>query len=190
MKRYIPIIFSALLLASCISTRAVVPPPSESAGEYREIQGELYQQQADIAVVGQKIEDQGRDLVEDLSRIEDSIANAAPDAGESDRQHWLSMIQDTRMAAEAHVSEIEILNLKLEEERETSRKKDQKFNEYEAAVTMELSAIGTENAELRETVKTVKGHRNALLAITITVGVAILLVIGFKVLRFFKVLPF
>jgi hypothetical protein len=178
------------MLAACASTRAAIPPPSESAGEYRGLQGELYQQQADIAVTGQKIEDQGRGLVEDLSRLEDSIANAAPDAGESDRQHWLSMVQDTRVEAEAHVSEIENLNLKLEEERETSRKKDQKFNEYEAAVTGELSAIGTENAELRETVKVVKGQRNTLLAIIITAGVVILLVIGFKVLRFFKVLPF
>jgi hypothetical protein len=179
------------MFAACASTRAVVPPPNESAGEYREIQGELSHQQVDIAVTGQKIEDQGRGLVEDLTRLEDSIANAAPDTGEAERRYWLSVVQDTRTAAEIHVSEIENLNLKLEEERETSRKKDQKFNAYEAAVNGELSAIGTENAELRETVKTVKGQRNTLLAIIITAGVVILLVIGFKVLRFFfKVLPF
>jgi chromosome segregation ATPase len=188
MKRYIPIIFAALLLAACASTGAVVPPQNESAGEYRELQGELYHQQADIAVTGQKIEDQGRGLVEDLTRLEDSLANAAPDSGEAERRYWLSLVQDTRTAAETHVSEIENLNLKLEEERETSRKKEQKFNEYEAAITGKLAALDTENAELKETVKTVKGQRNTLLSIVLTALGLILSIIGVKVLRTLKII--
>jgi hypothetical protein len=176
-----------MALSGCASMKSFSPPPG--AVEYREIQGELYRQQADIAVTGQKIEDQGQSLVKDLARLEDSIANAAPDAGEAERRYWLSLVQDTRTAAETHVSEIEKLNLKLEEERETSRKKDQKFNEYEAATTGEIAAIGTENAELRETVKTVKGQRNTLLATVLAALGVILIIIVVKVLRTLKIIP-
>jgi hypothetical protein len=183
VMRYIPIIFSAFLLAACASTGAVVPPPIERAGEYQELQGELYQQQADIAVAGQKIEDQGRGLVDDLTRLEEVIA-AAPDAGEAGH-----LVQAVRVKAEDHVADIERLNQQLAVERETVKRQDQKFNEYETAMTGELSAKGTENSRLREEVKTVKGQRNTLLAIVSTAGVVILCFVVFKVLRFFRVIP-
>jgi PBP1b-binding outer membrane lipoprotein LpoB len=188
MKRYILVIFSAFLLVACASTGTVVPPPSESAGEYRDLQGELYQQQTDIAVAGQKIEDQGRGLVEDLTRLEEAIA-ASPDAGEVDRIYWLSQVQSARAEAEVNQADIENLNRQLAVERETVKRQYQKFNEYETAMTGELSAKGTENSRLREEVKTVKGQRNTLLAIVITAGVVILCFVVFKVLRFFRVIP-
>jgi PBP1b-binding outer membrane lipoprotein LpoB len=188
MKRYIPIIFAAVLLAACASTGTVVPPPSESAGKYRELQGGLYRQQTDIAVTGQKIEDQGRGLVEDLTRLEEAIATA-PDAGEVDRIYWLSQVQSARAEAEVHQTDIEDLNRLLASERETVRKQDQKFNEYESSMTGELSIKDTENSRLREEVKTVKGQRNTLLAILITAGVLILCFVAFKVLRLFRVIP-
>jgi hypothetical protein len=43
---------------------------------------------------------------------------------------------------------------------------------------------------LWEEVKAVKGQRNTLLAIVITAVSVALLFVAFKVLRFFKVLPF
>jgi PBP1b-binding outer membrane lipoprotein LpoB len=184
MKWYIPIFFAALLFAGCVSTRAVVPSPGESAGEYRELQGELYQQQADIAVAGQKIEDQGRGLVDDLTRLEEVIA-AAPDAGEAGH-----LVQVVRVKAEDHVADIERLNQQLVVERETVKKQDQKFNDYEIEMVKMLSDKDTENVQLREENEAVRGQRNTFLAIIITAGSVILIFVVFKVLRFFKVLPF
>jgi hypothetical protein len=188
MKAIILVLFVSVLIG-CTSIRAAVPASLGNDGEYRELQGDLQRQQADIAVAGQKNEDQGRGLVEDLTRLEDSIARAAPDAGEAEHQYWLSLVQDTRTAAETHVSEIENLNLKLKEERETNRKKDQKFNEYKAAITGELTAMGTENADLRETVKTVKGQRNTLFATILTAIGIMLIIVVVKVLRTLKIIP-
>jgi hypothetical protein len=66
----------------------------------------------------------------------------------------------------------------------------EKFNEYESAMTGRLSDRDTENAELREEVRDIKGQRNTLLAIVITAASVALLLAAFKILRFFKVLPF
>jgi predicted nucleic acid-binding Zn-ribbon protein len=181
MKRYVPIVFSASLLASCASTWAAVPP---SAGNYRAAQGELRRQQADIAAAGQKIEDHGRALVDDLTLLEEAIS-AAPDAGEAGR-----LVLAARAKAEDHAADIENLNRQLAAERETVIKQDQKFDEYEAAMTGRLSARDTENAELREEIKEIKGQRNTLLAIVITAASAALLFAASRILRFFKVLPF
>jgi PBP1b-binding outer membrane lipoprotein LpoB len=189
MKRYIPVIFAALLLAGCVSTRAAVPPPGESAGEYRELQGELYRQQADIAVAGQKIEDQGRGLVEDLTRLEEAMSTA-PDAGETERLYWLSQVQAARAGAGVHQADIENLNRKLAEERETVRKQNQKFTDYETEMTRNLSDRDTEISLLREENKAVKGQRNTFLAILITAGVVIVLFAGIKFLRVIKIIPF
>jgi chromosome segregation ATPase len=176
------------LLASVLIGCAAVPPHS-SSGEYRELQGELHQQQTDIAIAGQKIEDQVRDLVEDLTRLEETIAST-PDAGEAERLSWLSDVRAVLAEAEVHRSDIEDLNRQLAAARETVRKQDQKFNEYEAVMTGQLADRDTENAELREEVKAVKGQRNTLLAIVIMAVLVALLFVAFKVLRLFKVLPF
>jgi hypothetical protein len=178
------LILAALLLAGCASTRAAVPSPSENAGEYRELQGELYQQQADIAVTGQKIEDQGRGVVGDLTRLEEVIA-AAPDAGEAGR-----LVQAVRVKAEDHVADIENLNRQLAEERETVKRQDQKFNDYEIEMVKMLSDKDAENAQLRVENKTVKGQRNTLLAIVITAATVVILTITVKVLRVLKIIPF
>jgi hypothetical protein len=188
MKRYIPGIFAIFLLAACASTGAAVPSPSEKAGEYRDIQGELYQQQADIAVTGQRIEDQSRGLVENLTRLEEAIA-AAPDAGETDRGYWLSQVQAARTGAEVHQADIEDLNRKLAVERETVRKQDQKFNDYEIEMVKMISDKDTENAQLRVENKTVKGQRDTFLAILTTAGAAAVIFIVCKVLRAIKIIP-
>jgi histone acetyltransferase (RNA polymerase elongator complex component) len=188
MKWYIPIFSFTILLAACGSTRAAVPSPGESAGEYRELQGELYQQQADIAVTGQRIEDQGRGLVENLTRLEEVIA-ATPDAGETDRLYWLSQARAARADAEVHQADIEDLNRQLAAERETIKKQDQKFNDYEIEMVKRLSDKDTENAQLMVENKAVKGQRNTFLAILITAGVVVLLFIVFKVLRAIKIIP-
>jgi hypothetical protein len=181
-----PIIFSTLLFAACASTGVAVPPPSESAGEYRELQGELYRQQADIAIAGQKIEDQGRSLVEDLARLEESMATT-PDAGKTERIYWLSQIQAAKVEAEVHKADIEDLNRRLATERETVKKQDQKFNDYEIRTVEMLSDRDTENTRLKVENKAIKGQRNTLLAIVIVIASAVLAAIIFKVFRFFKV---
>jgi hypothetical protein len=149
----------------------------------------LYQQQADIAIAGQKIEDQGRDLVKDLTRLEEAMASA-PDTGEAERLLWLAEVRAARTKSEVHQAGIEDLNRQLEAERETVRKKDREFNAYESSMIRELSIRDTENARLREDVKTVKGWRNTYLAILVTAGVAVILFIVFKVLRAVKIIPF
>ena len=181
---------AVLWLGGCTAVRPVVPPPGPIAEEYRETQADLRQQQAELAVTGQKIEDQGRGLVADLTRLEESIAGAAPEAGEAERQDWLRQAQALREQAETHQADIEGLNRQLAEERETARKQDRKFNEYEFAVTGQFSERDAENAQLRVENKAVKWQRNTLLAIVITAVVLVVLIIAIKVLRFFKVIPF
>jgi PBP1b-binding outer membrane lipoprotein LpoB len=183
MKRYVPIVFSVFLLADCASVKTA-PAVSESSRGYRNLQGELYRQQADIAAAGQKIEDQGRALADDLALLEEAVA-AAPNAGEAGR-----LVQAARMKAEEHTADIENLNRKLAAERETAGKHEQKFNEYEAVMAGRISIKDAENSRLREEVKTVKGQRNTLLAIVITAVSSALLFAAFKILRFFKALPF
>jgi hypothetical protein len=189
MIAVIILIIPALLLLACTSTRAAAPPPNEYAAEYRELQGELYQQQTDIAITGQKIEDQGQSLVEDLTRLEESIATA-PDAGEAERLYWLSQVQAAKEEAEVHQADIESLNLKLAVEQETVKEQGQKFNDYEIKMVGMLSDRDTENAQLKVENKAVKGQRNTLLAILITVAVALLIIVGKKVLGILKVIPF
>jgi cob(I)alamin adenosyltransferase len=179
---------AAVTTAGCSSVRAAVPPLSENAGEYREIQGELHHQQADIAVAGRKIEEQGRNLVENLTMLEESIA-ATADAGETERLYWLSRIQAARADADVHRADIESLNRQLAAERETVKKQRQKFNGYESEMAKKLSDRDTENAQLKEENKAVKGRRNTFLAILITAGAAAALFIIFKALRAMKVIP-
>jgi predicted RND superfamily exporter protein len=186
MKK-ISLVLFVILLLGCTSTRAV--QPLESAKGYRELSGELHQQQTDIAITGQKIEDQSRGFVENLTKLETAMANT-PEAGEAERLYWLSEVKAARAEAEVHQADIENLNRHLSAEREMIKKQDQKFNEYELALTGELSIRDTENAQLREDVKTVKGQRNTFLGIFITAAVIVLLFAVFKVLRFFKILPF
>jgi uncharacterized protein (DUF3084 family) len=188
MKRLGPAILPIFLLAGCASTGAI-SPPVQSAGEYRELLGELYRQQTDIAITAQKIEDRGRGLLEDLTGLEEAMVNT-PDAGEVERLSWLTQIQSARTEAEIQQADIESLNRQLAAERETVREKDRKFNEYEAAMTGQLSERDTENAELREEVKAVKERRNTFLAIVVTAVSIALLFVAFKVLRLFKAPPF
>jgi chromosome segregation ATPase len=183
VKKICVAFFTILLMVSCASTR-VVPPPIESAREYRDIQEELHQQQTEIAITGQKVENQSRGLVNDLTRLEEVIA-AAPDAGEAGH-----LVQAARVKAENHAAEIENLNRQLAVERETVKKKDRKFNDYESKMIGELSSKDTENAKLREEVKTVKGQRNTLLAILITAAIVVVLFVTVKVLRVLKIIPF
>jgi hypothetical protein len=191
-KGWANLFFLAVMIFGGCTTmvKPVAPPPSESTGEYRELQGDLQRQQADIAIISRKIEDQSRDLVENLTRLEDSIAGAAPDAGETERQSWLAQVQAARTAAEDHQVEVENLNRQLAAERETSIKKDEKFNEYESVMTGRLADRDTENAGLRENVKAVKGQRNTLLAIVITAVSVVILSVTVKVLRVLKMIPF
>jgi uncharacterized protein (DUF3084 family) len=126
--------------------------------------------------------------VEDLARLEEAMTTA-PDAGETDRINWLSKVQAARTAAEDHQADIEDLNRQLAAERETVRKQDQKFNDYETEMIKKLSDRDTENAQLRVENKAVKGQRNTLLAIVITAVSAVLLFIVIKILRIIKIIP-
>jgi uncharacterized protein YhaN len=192
MKRAILVCFvlAAVMMTGCASMGTAVPPPSDTAREYRELQEDLRQQQADIAVTGQKVEHQSRDIVENLTRLEESIAGASPDFGEAERVYWLSQAQAVRIEAGNHQAEIESLNRQLAEERKTAGEKDRKFNDYESEVTRDLSDRDTEISQLRVENKAVKGQRNTFLAILITAGVVVVLFAGIKFLRFMKIIPF
>jgi hypothetical protein len=178
----------ASLFMGCASNKAVIPPPFESAREYRELQGQLTSQQTDIAISGQRIEDQGRGIVEDLIRIERDMADTQ-DVGEKERQSWLSEVKVARTDAEIQQTLIEDLNRQLAAERETVKKKDQEFTLYEFSSNKELSVKTTENATLREGIRTVRGQRNTVIGILITAGVFVLIYFGMKILRFLKILP-
>jgi hypothetical protein len=177
------IIFSllALLFCSCSSVKTV-PAVSESSKDYRNLQGALYQQQTEIAVAGQKIENQSLSLIKDLTDLEKEIASSS-NAGEADRLHWLAQVRTARIDAETHQATIKNLNQQLAAEREIVKNQSQTFNEYEATMTTLLSDKTKENTQLRVENKTIKGQRNTLLGAILT---AVSLVAIFLVIKFLK----
>lgn len=183
---FIIIILSALCGGGCKSTGAV-SEPAGLAGEYRDIEREIQQGQTGLAVTGERIEAGSRDIAEGLAALETSVA-AIPESG--DRERLVSQVRGLRVTAAEHQAEAERLNIQLAQERETSRKLSEKFNEYDQSSLALLSEKETEISGLREDKKKLTGQRNTLLAIVITAVLAAIVFIAVKVLRFFKVLPF
>ena len=188
--RVVVITLAALWFGGCTTVRPAAPPPSPIAAEYRETQAEIQQQQTELAITGVKLETESRGIAGDIARLEESIAAAPPDFGETDRLAWVSQVQALRERAEGHQAETEKLNQQLAEERETTRRQGELFDRQEDAWQQALSEREGENTTLRVENKAIKGQRNTLLAIMITAGTVILIFVVFKVLRFFKVIPF
>jgi chromosome segregation ATPase len=189
MDRVILIALAVLWFGGCTTVRPAAPPPSPIAAEYREAQAEIHQQQAELAITGAKIEAESRGITGDIARLEESIAAAPPDFGETDRLAWLSQAQALRERAEGHQAETEKLNRQLADEREMTRHQGELFDKQEEAWQRALSEREAENTALRVENKAVKGQRNTFLAVLITAGGIAALFIVITVLRKVNIIP-
>jgi hypothetical protein len=183
MKALFAVIIAALVLGACQTMRAA-PPASVEALEYRDVQGEIQKQQADLAITGVKIKTESRGIVEEIMELEKDMVPT------SEGSVWLPRIQELQFRAEGLQREAEKLNIQLESERETSGMLTAKFNAYEAAQNKALSERDTEITSLKVENKKVKGQRNTLLGIVITAISVIVLYLVFTILRRLKIIPF
>jgi hypothetical protein len=91
--------------------------------------------------------------------------------------------------AEDHQSEVKNLNRMLAQERETTRRLGEIFNEREDTWRKALSEREMENAALKVDNKKIAGQRNILLVIAVSLGAAWAGYIAYKVCKFFKIIP-
>jgi hypothetical protein len=132
-----------------------------------------------------------------ISERELQSIEAYKEKSEAERQSWLLQAIDLKTQAERlnaraanSRSESESLNQQLRQERERNLKLTQSFNEYETAASRTISQKDTCIGVLETENEKVTGQRNTLLAIVVTAGMVILGFAAFKVLRFFRVIPF
>jgi DNA anti-recombination protein RmuC len=116
---------------------------------------------------------------------------------ETERQTLLSQVSELKTLAgrlngraESSRTESENLNRLLSQERETGRKLTASFSEYEAEVFRTISRRDTRIGQLAAENEKLSGENRTLLTIVIAAGAAVLLFAVFKILRFFKKLPF
>jgi hypothetical protein len=180
----IGIIAALIVFAACISctTMGAVAPAPEAL-EYRDVQGEIQKQQADLAITGVKIETESRGIVEDIMELEKAMVSTP------EGSLWLPRTQELQVRAEGLQGEAEKLNIQLESEREINGRLTAEFNTYEAAQNKALSERDTEIISLKVENKKVKGQRNTLLGIVITAISVIVLYLGFTILRRLKNIP-
>jgi chromosome segregation ATPase len=175
--------FFFILFFSC-KTIGVAVAPSSEAFEYREIQGDLLQKQADLAITGSKIEAESKQLSEGLEKIETALTSF-----ESGGSNLLPQVQALRAVAEKHERSAEMLNIQLAEEREINRELSKKFDEYDVAQNKALSEMAGNIASLEVENRRLKGQRNTLLAVVITAVSIIVIIIAVKVLRAMRIIP-
>jgi hypothetical protein len=187
--RVVVIALAVLWFGGCTTVRPVSPPPSPIAAEYRAAQAEIRQQQTELAITGTKIEAESREISRHIARLEESIAAAPPDFGETDRLAWLSQAQALRERAEGHQAETEKLNRQLADERETTRRQGELFDRQEEAWQRALSEREAENTALRVENKKITGQRNMTLVIAVSLALAIIGFIVIRILRFFRIIP-
>ena len=187
--RAVLITLAVLWLGGCTTMRPTAPSPSPIAAEYREAQAEIRQQQTELAITGTKIEAESRGIAGDIARLEESIAAAPPEFGETDRLAWLSQAQALRARAEGHQAETEKLNRQLAGERETARRQGELFDRQEDAWQRALSEREAENAALRVESKKITGQRNMTLVIAIALALAIIGYAVIRILRFLRIIP-
>jgi hypothetical protein len=176
-------IASCTLFSSCKTTKGAVTP-SQEAFEYREIQGEIQKQQADLAITGERIKEGAKGIVEGITDLETSIA-AAPDSAEI----LLPKVQSVRIEAESLQMQVETLNVQLAQEREVTSGQNTKFNEYEKKQNELIAEMDGEITTLKIENKEVKGQRNTLLAIVITAISIIAIFLVVKILRALRIIP-
>jgi outer membrane murein-binding lipoprotein Lpp len=187
MRRVI-VILAAIWLAGC-STMKPVSLSIPETKEYREIQGEIQKQQADLAVTGAVIEQGSKGIVEGLTELEKEISTASIDTGNDERASWLAQVQTLKGKAESLQTDAETLNRQLAQERDTNSRLNAEFNQYEIAQIKASAEKDTEIRDLQVENKKVKGQRNTLLGIVITAGIIIVLGIVLTVLRRLKIIP-
>jgi hypothetical protein len=189
MMGKIILIALAALWCGC-STIRPAPSPVPGALEYRETQAEIRQQQAELAVTGVKLAEGSQGMTEGIIRLEESIVRAPQDPGEADRLNWLHQARELRARAEEHQGETEKLNQQLAEERETTRRQGEIFDQREEAWQTAVSDREAENAALKMDNQKLAGQRNTFLAILLTAAGIILIIIVVKVIRVLKIIPF
>jgi hypothetical protein len=115
---------------------------------------------------------------------------------ETDRQSWLSQVNELRDLASRSQTESANLNRQLSTAREALRRSEQLFDKYAeghlTAISLKNGEIAGLRAELAE--KTMesekyKGQGTARLIIIIALGAALVLGTTLKVLRFLKIIP-
>ena len=186
--RGILIALAVLWFGGCTTVRPAAPLVPGTA-EYRETQAEIRQQQTELAITGTKIEAESRGITGDIARLEESIAAAPPDFGETDRLAWLSQAQALRERAEGHQADAERLNRQLAGERETTRRQGELFDRQEEAWQRALSEREAENTALRVENKKITGQRNMTLVIAVSLALAIIGFIVIRILRFLRIIP-
>jgi DNA repair ATPase RecN len=118
-------------------------------------------------------------------------------SSEAEKQSWLSQARTLSARAASLAAESASLNRQLQSQRELNQKLTESFNGYETESLTTISMKNGEIAELKQEVadktletETYKGNAALLLAIIISLLTAIAGYITFKVLRFFRVIPF
>jgi hypothetical protein len=170
------VIFAFTTLGGCASMKLSSPNPE--AIEYREVQGEINQHQAELAITGVRIEDDSREMVEGIIAIEGALA-----APEYDRVVLVNQVYDLRTVAEKHLADTETLNRQLAQERESVSRLGKIFNEREEEWQKAVSERETTITALKVENKKLGGQRNTLLAIILTAFGVMFVIIVVKVLR-------
>jgi len=114
---------------------------------------------------------------------------------ELEKLNWQSRAEKLRIRAESLETDSASLNRQLEQARETQRRLEQSFNEYEADRLTLVSSKNGEIAGLKEEIaaeklarEKYKGQALSRLIIIIAVAVIIVLYIAFKVCRFLRLI--
>jgi hypothetical protein len=189
MRCFLVLLISLLFFSGCTTTPAV-PPPEQTAAEYREIQDNITRKQTDLAVTGTAIEQESKGIVQDIANLQTTLTAVTPENWEEEKQYLSVQVSNLQSRAIAQQERAETLNKQLAGEREENGKLNRKFNEYEFAHNQAISDKDKEITRLEVENKAVKGQRNTLLAIIIAIAILFITMVTVKVLRFFKVLPF
>ena len=125
-----------------------------------------------------------------ISEIELRSIEQYREKSELEKASWLSQVQLLSTRAERLVAESESLNSQLSQARDQSRKLEQSFNEFESDASRIISQQNMHIGYLETKNEKLTGQLRTLWAIIIGAGVVVIIILGIKVMRLFKVLPF
>ena len=125
-----------------------------------------------------------------ISETELRIIEEYKAKSEQEKQNWLSQAQALSMRAARLETESANLNQQLAGQRKKNQTLEQSYNELEAAAFQTISQKNIQIQTLEMKDEKQAWQIRTFWAIVITAGTIFLLFIVFKVLRFFKALPF
>jgi hypothetical protein len=150
--------------------------------EYRDIAGELGDQQVASALTGVKIEEGARDIVAGLAGLETAMA-----AG-TDRE-LVPRVQALQIQAAQVLGEAETHNRQLADERETGAALRKKFDQYEVEKNGEIARWMEEAEAERGLKEKARSQARTRLVMVIALSAAWVLFIAYKVAHFLRVIP-